>query len=72
VASLLRKELDVPVFEDTRGDFVDNYSQYLPFINVLILFDAKGRAIDAMIPNTSNEQIPPSLPEVLLEFGLLK
>jgi hypothetical protein len=72
VASIVRKQLDVPVFEDIQGDFVNNYSHYLRFPNVVILFDGKGRALDSVVMNSGEAPIPNTLADVLAEFGLVK
>jgi hypothetical protein len=72
VASIVRKQLDVPVFEDIQGDFINAYSHYLRNPNVIILFDVKGRAVDSVVMNSSKIEIPNSLSDVLLEFGFIK
>jgi hypothetical protein len=47
VARALRSELGVPVYEDSIGTLLNNYSQYLAGQNLLILVDARGRIVDA-------------------------
>lgn len=70
VASVLRDELSIPVFEDVQGDFTLRYSYYLRTYRTLIVFDGEGNVLDAFIPTTMNPPLPPSLSQVLLEGGL--
>jgi hypothetical protein len=46
VASHLRGRLELPVYEDARGDFVDRFSYFYKFTTSLLLFDEEGRILE--------------------------
>ena len=71
VATSLRKSLEIPVFTDTTGNFVDRFSNYLGSPGMLILFGKQGQPLDSFAPNTGDFDLPNLLQQALLEYDLL-
>ena len=71
VARSLRASLEVPVYTDARGNFLDKFSNYLGQELMLILFDRQGRALDAFASNAGSFELPNTLEQALVEYGLL-
>ena len=55
VAAALRERLDVPVYEDASGTFLDTFSQHLSSQNTLLLFNARGQVVDVFWDLTRGE-----------------
>lgn len=59
------------VFVDAQGNFIDTFSHYLGSEQILILFNRQGVPVDSFAGNAGNLPLPNTLPQALVEYGLL-
>lgn len=75
VASSLREQLAVSVFEDESGAFMKTYGQFVSRQNPLLLFGADGRILDAYVDMAKGQaafvgiEEAPELADGLLRIG---
>lgn len=59
------------IFVDAQGNFIDTFSNYLGSEVMLILFNRQGVPVDSFGSNAGNLPLPNTLPQALVEYGLL-